>query len=155
MRSHSNTSTNINPKDCSYQCGTRIYWDTSENAYFEVFSKKKHICPNRSSSNNNNKKSVTQTATATTNKPTYYKKSYFATQQPKPKMSNSLELLTGPIEDIQRKYEVLSDIIINEYNGRVHGSQRDRDPRTGLIDLIVYFEVPEGKREEVKQRVYT
>ena len=152
----SSTTTNIIPRDYVYKCNTRIYWNYQENTYFEVFSNKKHVCPNRySSSNNNNKKSVTQTATATTNKPTYYKKSYFATQQPKPKMSNSLELLTGPIQDIQRKYEVLSDIIINEYNGRVHGSQRDRDPRTGLIDLIVYFEVPEGKREEVKQRVYT
>ena len=102
MRSPSNTSTNINPKDCSYGCLTRIYWNTAENAYFEVFSKKKHVCPNRYSSNNNNKKSVTQIATATTNKPTYYKKSYFATQQPKPKMSNSLELLQGPIQDIQK-----------------------------------------------------
>ena len=27
-----------------------------------------------------------------------------------------------------------------------------KDPITGLIDLLVYYEVPEGKREEVKQR---
>ena len=33
------TNTNIiNPKPCNYNCGTRIYWNTSENAYFEVFS---------------------------------------------------------------------------------------------------------------------
>ena len=70
----------------------------------------------------------------------------------KPKMSNSFELLTGPIvADIQNKYEILSDIV-TEYNGKVHGSQRDRDPKTGLIDLLVYYEVPEGKREEVKQK---
>jgi hypothetical protein len=48
---------NIIPKDCSYGCSTRIYWNTSENAYFEVFSKKKHICPNRVN------KSVTNTPT--------------------------------------------------------------------------------------------
>ena len=66
-------------------------------------------------------------------------------------MSNSFELLTGPIDTIQKKYEMLSDIV-TEYNGKVHGSQRDRDPKTGLIDLLVYYEVPEGKREEVKQR---
>jgi hypothetical protein len=43
------SSTNIiNPKPCSYNCGSRIYWNTSENAYFEVFSKQKHICKNRS-----------------------------------------------------------------------------------------------------------
>ena len=66
-------------------------------------------------------------------------------------MSNSLELLSGPISEIQKKYEVLSDIV-TEYNGKVHGSQRDRDPRTGEIDLLVYYDVPEGKREECKQR---
>ena len=66
-------------------------------------------------------------------------------------MDNSFELLTGSIQDIQKKYEILSDIVI-EYNGKVHGSQRDRDPKTGLIDLLVYYEVPEGKREEVKRK---
>jgi hypothetical protein len=66
-------------------------------------------------------------------------------------MSNSFELLTGPITDIQKKYEILSDIV-SEANGKVHGSQRDRDPKTGLLDLLVYFEVPDGKREECKQR---
>jgi hypothetical protein len=67
-------------------------------------------------------------------------------------MSNSLELLTGPINEIQRKYEILSDIV-TEYNGKVHGSQRGQDPRTGqLIDLLVYYEVPLGNREEVKRK---
>ena len=66
-------------------------------------------------------------------------------------MSNSFELLTGPIETIQTKYEILSDIV-SEYNGKVHGSQRDRDPKTGLIDLLVYYEVPLGQREEVKRK---
>src|SRR5688572_3243633 len=82
----------IIPKACGYGCGTRIFWDTSENAYLEVFAKKKHICPNRS-----NGKSVTQ-STTNTNKPNYYyyKKSYYS-KEPKPKMSNSLELLTGPV----------------------------------------------------------
>jgi hypothetical protein len=84
-------------------------------------------------------------------KPNSYKKSYYATQ-PKPKMSNSFELLTGPIADVQKKYRILSDIV-TEYNGKVHGSQRDRDPKTRLIDLLVYYEVPAGKREEVKQKL--
>ena len=66
-------------------------------------------------------------------------------------MSNSFELLTGPITDIQKKYEILSDIV-SEANGKVHGPQIDRDPKTGLLDLLVYFEVPDGKREECKQR---
>ena len=37
-------------------------------------------------------------------------------------MSNSLELLSGSVADIQKKYEILSDIV-SEYNGKVHGSQ--------------------------------
>jgi hypothetical protein len=69
-------------------------------------------------------------------------------------MSNSFELLTGPIHTIQKKYEILSDIV-SEYNGKVHGSQRDRDPKTGLIDLMVYYEVPLGQRDEVKQKFST
>ena len=64
-------------------------------------------------------------------------------------MSNSIELLQGSIAEIQQKYEILSDIV-SEYNGKVHGSQRDRDPKTGLIDLLVYYEVPIGQRDEVK-----
>jgi hypothetical protein len=69
-------------------------------------------------------------------------------------MSNSFELLQGPIQTIQKKYETLSDIV-TEYNGKVHGSQRDRDPKTGLLDLLVYYEVPLGQREEVKQKFNT
>src|ERR687896_306166 len=139
----SNQNQNIYPKSCVYNCNTQIYWNTSTSEYLEVFTKQKHICPNRS-------KSVTPTTnrTVTTTKPIYYNK--FA-KQPKPKMSNSFELLTGPIADIQKKYEILSDIV-SEANGKVHGSQRDRDPKTGLFDLLVYFEVPDGKREECKQR---
>src|SRR5687767_10193658 len=107
------SSNTIIPKSCVYGCNTRIFWETSENAYLEVFTKKKHICPNRS---NSSKSAVTQTTTSTT-KPNYYsKKSYYATQ--KPKMSNSFELLQGPIEEIQKKYEILSDIV-TEANGKV------------------------------------
>lgn len=42
------SSTNIIAKVCSYGCNTRIYWNTSESAYFEIFSKQKLICKNRS-----------------------------------------------------------------------------------------------------------
>jgi hypothetical protein len=138
MSSSSNTSsTNIIPKDCVYGCNTRIYWNNEENAYFEVFSKTRHHCPNRKPGNKSN--IVTQTTTSTT-KPTYYsKKSYYATQkqqQSKPKMSNSLELLSGSITDIQKKYEILSDIV-TEYNGMVHGSQSRVLPNNTSIDCIL------------------
>ena len=122
---------NIIPKDCSYGCNTRIYWNTAENAYFEVFKKQKHICKNRSSNNNNVSKSSTYVS-----KPTYYSKKPWLTQ-PKPKMSNSFELLTGPINEIQRKYEILSDIVITEYNGKVNGSQRGQDPQDRPINRPV------------------
>ncbi len=86
------SSNTINPKSCNYGCNTIIYWNTSENAYLEVFTKKKHNCPNRT-----NDKSVTQSTT--TNKPNYYNK--FA-KQPKPKISNSFELFTGPVLKYKR-----------------------------------------------------
>ena len=58
-------------------------------------------------------------------------------------MSNLFELLIGPtVAEIQKNYEMLSDIVIVEHVGKVHGSQRDKDPKTGLIDLLVYYEVP-------------
>jgi hypothetical protein len=62
-------------------------------------------------------------------------------------MSNSFELLQGSIAEIQQKYEILADIV-TEYGGKVHCSQRDRDPITCLIDLLVYYEVPLGHRDE-------
>ncbi len=129
---------------------------SSENTYFEVFSKKKHICPNFG----NNKKSVTANTynnvagtaatTTTTTKPTYYSKKPWNTQ-PKPKMSNSFELLTGPIDIIQKKYEILSDIVIVEHGGKVHGSQ-SHIVANNSMQLIVYYEVPLGQRDEVKRK---
>jgi hypothetical protein len=64
-------------------------------------------------------------------------------------MSNSFELLTGPIDTIQKKYEILSDIV-SEYNGKVHGSQSHIVPNN--IQLIVYYEIPLGQRDEVKRK---
>ena len=43
----SSTTNNINSKPCAYGCGIQIYWNSSVNEYWEVFTKKKHICPNR------------------------------------------------------------------------------------------------------------
>ena len=161
-----NNNQNINPRSCVYGCGIQIYWNSSVNEYWEVFTKKKHVCPNRG-----NKSSGTTTTTitkdggisppSTAQKPRYYnpyakKRTPYAStfanqQQSKPKISNSFEYLQGSITEIQKKYEILSDIV-TEYGGKVHGSQRDRDPKTGLIDLLVYYEVPLGQRDEVKRK---
>ena len=135
-----NSNNIINPKTCNYGCGTRIYWDTVTKSFLEVFSKQKHICKNRSV----NKPVSTQNYINTT-KPNYYNK---FSKQPKPKMSNSIELISGPISKVQRNYEILSDLV-TEYQGKVHGSQYHFVANG--ISLIVYFEVPEGKHEQIKQ----
>jgi hypothetical protein len=145
------SNNNIIPKPCNYNCGTRIYWNTSANAYFEVFSGNRHQCPNRQQGKKSN--TVTQMTTIPNY---YYKKSYYVTQrkQPKPKMSNSLELLQGPIADVQQRYEILSDIV-SEANGKVHGSQSHIVTTTAnksTISLIVYYEVPEGQRDIIKHK---
>ena len=41
--------------------------------------------------------------------------------------------------------------ILTKHGGKIHGSQRDRDPNTGLIDLMVYYEGSLENREEVKR----
>src|SRR5688572_11286127 len=101
----SNTNNIISPKSCNYNCGTRIYWNTSESAYLEVFTKKKHQCPNRT-----NGKCVTQsTPNAAVSKPNYHYNKF--AKQLKPKMLNSFELLTGSVSEIQKKYEILNNSV--------------------------------------------
>jgi hypothetical protein len=143
------TNQNINSKPCNYGCNTRIYWNTSENAYFEVFSGNRHQCPNRSSSTNK-MSSTTEMSSVITNKPKYYSNYNKFQKQPKPKMSNSLELLQGSIADVQKKYEILSDIV-SEANGKVHGSQ-SHIVTANVISLIVYYEVSEGQRDVIKHK---
>ena len=125
MSSNNNNNNNqndINPRPCVYGCGIQIYWNASVNEYWEVLTKKRHICPNIVS--NKNKTSITPPSNAP--KPTYYnntRKASFSSANPKPKTSNSCEYLQGSITEIQKKYEILSDIV-TEYGGKVHGSQR-------------------------------
>jgi hypothetical protein len=99
-------------------------------------------------SSNNTGANLAQPNTSNTNRPFYSKKPW----PQKPKMSNSFELLTGPIEIIQKKYEILSDIVIVEYGGKVHGSQSHIFANNNSMQLIVYYEVPLGQRDEVKQK---
>jgi hypothetical protein len=130
-------TTSINPKNCVYGCNARVYWNTSISEYWEVFTKKKHNFPNRSSSSN---KSVTADAAAQINnsnstpKSTHYnnnyknncnnnynyKKSWTPKFNNKQAMDNSLEILQGSSTDtIRKQYEVLADLI-KEYNGKTH-----------------------------------
>ena len=74
----SQTNQNIYPKSCVYNCGVQIYWNTASNEYWEVFTKKKHICPNRVSkqsvTNTNTNNNISSSVAATTAKPQYYSK---------------------------------------------------------------------------------
>ena len=60
----------IRPKSCTYGCGVEIYWNTEENTYYELYSRKKHICPNLLTYN----KDSTSVPPATVSKPSYYTK---------------------------------------------------------------------------------
>ena len=159
-----NNNQNINPRPCVYGCGIQIYWNTSVNEYWEVFTKKKHICPNRGNKSSGTINTTTAadgiTPPSTAKKPRYYKPSarkrtpyasFAGQQQLKPKMSNSFELLQGSITNIQKQYEMLSDIVIVEHRGKVPGSQSHVIANND-IQLIVYYEVPQGHRDEVKQK---
>jgi hypothetical protein len=66
-------------------------------------------------------------------------------------MSNSLELISGPIDSVQKKYEILSDIV-TEYNGKVHGSQSHIVNNANALSLVIYYEVPDGQRDEIKHK---
>src|SRR6476620_6319080 len=141
----SSDANTINHKDCIYGCNTRIYWNTLTNEYLEEVSKKKHVCPNRSTNNN---KSVSSTTTQTNNNYNNnnhnYKKSWTPKFNNKQPMDNSLEILQGSVDTIRKQYEILSDLI-KEYNGKTHGSQSHIDANNS-IHLILYYEVPEVMR---------
>ena len=66
-------------------------------------------------------------------------------------MDNSLEILQGTSTDtITKQYEVLTDLI-KEYNGKTRGSQ-SHILANNFIQIIVYYEIPEGKRGEIKEK---
>jgi hypothetical protein len=159
--------TNTNTKDCVYGCNRRIYWNASTNEYWEEFTNKKHICPNRSRNNNiksvgsaqtnNNNRSIAKPTTHYNNnyKNNYgnnysHKKSWPKFSNNKQPMDNSLEILQAPsTKAIRKQYEVLTDLV-KEYNGKIHGSQ-SHILANDSIRLFVYYEVPEGTRDEIKR----
>ena len=73
------SSQNIYPKPCNYGCNTQIYWNSSENTYFEVFSQKKHSCPNRVNNKPATINTTNSVAITTNTKPTYYNKKPWST----------------------------------------------------------------------------
>lgn len=157
MSSTNSTTTNtINSINCVYGCNTRLYWNNSINEYWEVLAKKKHICPKRSINNkavspipnSNNNTSTIKSTSYNKNYNGTYKKSWAPKSNNKQPMDNSLEILHGSADSIRKQYELLSDLI-KQYNGKTHGSQ-SHILTNNFIQIIVYYEVPEGMREEVK-----
>jgi hypothetical protein len=167
-------------KLCVYGCGIKIYWNKSKKAFYEVETGNRHLCPNST------KPTTRQT------RPTYYKKSLIQsqTEQQKAKISNSIQVLHGTIDEVTKQYEKLSDIIA-EKGGKLHDSQSHftmrfindkqessnettpisvgRNITTGgiitkntdkdsvkdiqnIFQIVVYYEVPEGRRELVRHR---
>ena len=75
--SNNNNNQNINPRPCVYGYGIQIYWNSSVNEYWEVFTKKKHICPNRGKKSSGTTTTTTTTTDvitqpSTAQKPRYY-----------------------------------------------------------------------------------
>ena len=64
-------------------------------------------------------------------------------------MSNSFELFTGSIVDIQKKYEILSDII-TEIRGKIHSSQSHitataNDNLLSFLSILKFLKVKRKK----------
>lgn len=121
---------------CKGNCGKNIYWDTSANQYKESDTNQKHICPNYKKSSNTNTNTSTNSG---------YKKP-FIPYKPKEPVECSVRLVTNKID-----YETLSDQIRNA-NGKIHGVQSHiiRDTDFQKYALVVFFEVPIGKRDLIK-----
>jgi len=66
---------------------------------------------------------------------------------------NSFELLSGPLDTIQKKYEILSDIVFVEHGCKVHGSQ-SLHVSNNSMQLIVLRSAfrREKERDEVKRK---
>ena len=154
---------NIIPKNCVYGCNTKIYWNTLNSEYVEVLTNKKHFCPNRLIDKNRSG-SATTTNNHISSKPSFYKndrmnnyssknnynyKKSWNNSKDKQTMDNTLEILQGSPLIITKQYEVLSDLI-KEFNGKTHGSQSHTLPDNSL-QIVVYYEVPEGTRDEIKR----
>ena len=134
----------LKTKLCSFGCNTVLYWNLEQNKYYELNTRKIHICPNRKNA----------PAATTTTKPkessyTYNNnKTWTKTKEEKVPMSNSIEIIQGEPREIRMKYEYLSDLI-NTAKGRTHGSQSHIVG--GKLAVIVYYEVPEGWRGNLQE----
>jgi hypothetical protein len=65
-------------------------------------------------------------------------------------VDNSLEILKGTSTDTKTKQYGVLDDLVKEYNGKTHGSQ-SHILANNFIYIIVYYEIPEGKRKEIKK----
>ena len=128
--------------DCKLGCGTKIFWNVTENMYVEYSTRKKHICPNKDKLKSGTDKTWN-----------YEKKPSFVPYQKKesvikPEMYNSVEFIQGSPKMVREEYEILSDLV-KKAGGKVHGSQSNFSG--GVLYIVVYYEVPELSRSGVKE----
>jgi hypothetical protein len=159
---------NTNSKYCIYGCNTKIYWNTLNSEYVEVITKKKHSCPNRLINSHKSASNPANNNNNTFSKPAYfqnnhlnnnnsknnynYKKSWSNSNNKQP-MDNSVEILQGSADTIIQQYETLMDLI-KEFKGKTHGSQ-SHSLQNNSLQIVVYYEVPEGMRDEIKRMFQT
>lgn len=159
---------NTNSKYCMYGCNTKIYWNTLNSEYVEVSTKQKHSCPNRSINSSKSASDTTFDNNASSKPASYqnnhtnnynsknnynYKKSWSNSNNNKQPMDNSVEILQGSVDTIVQHYEALTDLI-KEFKGKTHGSQ-SQSLQNNYLKIVVYYEVPEGKRSEIKRMFQT
>lgn len=118
-----------NSKLCNYGCSTQIYWNTNKKACYEVETGNKHYCVSRKSNTTTNQSNNSNIRQGTNTRPTYYNartgkpltQSQQSTKQ-QLKHSNSIQILKGTEQEIQKQYETLADILA-EVNGMINGSE--------------------------------
>lgn len=130
----------VKVKDCSFNCGKKIYWNVLQNAYYELHTQAKHICPNRTSA-------PSKPTAVVGGSGTYFKTEYKPKEEKLP-MSNTFEMLYGSPKQVREQYQYLSDLI-TQAKGKVHGSQSHFIEMQ--LRMLIYFEVPTTYRENIQE----
>ncbi|MDR4512597.1 MAG: hypothetical protein MRJ93_12935 [Nitrososphaeraceae archaeon] len=148
----SSSSSLTNSRLCKYCNKVQIYWNNSKGTFVEVETGNKHFCKSaRTKPPSGGFPSEGNT------RPTYYNAGTgkpFQTQQQKQPTKNSIQVLKGSEIEVQKQYERLSDIVVGELGGKIHGSQSHY--LNEELRIVVYYEVPASdaeNREMVKKRL--
>src|SRR5215217_900996 len=134
----------LRTKPCIWGCGQKLYWNTTTSQYFEEGTNQRHICPNRNQNLVKPSNVITKTSSSSSYSPSAYKRKETIPKEP---VSNSFEYLYGYPKTVREQYNYLSDLI-TKAGGKVHGSQ-SHVIDNGMLKILIYYEVPIGKREDL------